>query len=227
MMRRYIITIAFILGLLPFSTALFAAGSVNADYEDGPEKMIRIFLNSGEIMDFDVAEIDSITSNSMEQMIWSFGECTSIAVEAIDSVCYISPILRLSTGSLDFGKVAVGNSKTINITMTNTGKYQETYFVMVEGVFSVEGSGQDIKILPGEAKDVVLTFQPTEADYYFSEMRVSSFSVETVCSAYRSQARVWKTTEMRQVFICHPQKWSSRWCCPTTSRKRNLEGSRS
>lgn len=177
-MRRYIITIAFILGLLPFSTALFAAGSVNADYEDGPEKMIRIFLNSGEIMDFDVAEIDSITSNSMEQMIWSFGECTSIAVEAIDSVCYISPILRLSTGSLDFGKVAVGNSKTINITMTNTGKYQETYFVMVEGVFSVEGSGQDIKILPGEAKDVVLTFQPTEADYYFSEMRVSSFSVE-------------------------------------------------
>lgn len=175
-MRKTLFTLTMILGLL--AAPMILRAQTNANNEDSPKKMLRFFLNTGEMMDFDAAEIDSITTDIQTQMIWSFGECTTIDLATIDSICYITPTLRISAKELNFGKVAVGNSKTQSFCITNTGNYPETYFVMLDGVFSVEESGQDICLEPGEAKNVNLTFQPKENKSYNGEMSLSSFSAE-------------------------------------------------
>ena len=175
-MRKTLFTLTMILGLLATPMALSA--KTNAINDDSPKKMLRFFLNTREMIDFNAAEIDSITTDANTQMIWSFGECTTIDVATIDSICYITPTLRMSTQKLDFGKVEVGANKSLGFTITNTGDYPENYLVMLDGVFSVEESGQEVSLLPGESKSVSLTFQPTEIRSYSGEMMLSSFSVE-------------------------------------------------
>lgn len=175
-MRKTLFTLAMIMGLLATTMSLRAESNVSD--EDNPKKMVRFFLNTGEMMDFNAEEIDSITTDTQTQMIWSFGECTTIDVATIDSICYITPTLKMSANKLDFGKVAVGVGKSLSFTITNTGNYPETYFVMLDGVFSVEESGQEVCLQPGEAKSLDLTFQPTEIRSYSGEMRLSSFSAE-------------------------------------------------
>ena len=175
-MRKTLFTLTMILGLLATPMALSA--KTNAINDDSPKKMLRFFLNTGEMVDFNAAEIDSITTDANTQMIWSFGECTTIDVATIDSISYITPTLRMSTSKIDFGKVEVGANKSLGFTITNTGDFSETYYVMLDGVFSVEESGQEVSLLPGESKSVSLTFQPTEIRSYSGEMRLTSSSVE-------------------------------------------------
>ena len=175
-MRKALFTLTMILGLLAAPIALRA--QTNASNEDSPKKMLRFFLNTGELVDFDAAEIDSITTDIQSQMIWSFGECTTIDLATIDSICYITPTLRMSSSEMNFGKVEVGAGKSLSFTITNTGNYAETYFVMLDGIFSVKESGQEVCLQPGEAKSLDITFQPTEIRSYVGEMRLSSFSAE-------------------------------------------------
>ncbi len=175
-MRKTLFTLTMILGLLATPMALCA--QTNANNEDSPKKMLRFFLNTGEMMDFDAAEIDSITTDIQTQMIWSFGECTTIDLATIDSICYITPTLRISAKELDFGKVAVGNSKTQSFCITNTGNYPETYLPMLDGVFTVDGSGLDVTLYPGGSASLDVTFQPDEVKSFRGELRVSSFAME-------------------------------------------------
>lgn len=175
-MRKTLFTIAMIMGLLATPCVLVAQTGTSDD--DSPKKMLRVFLNTGEIIDFDAAEIDSITTDNLLQTIWSLGQSTVIDVATIDSISYITPTLRMSTPQIDFGKVEVGASKTLSFNVSNTGDYPETYSVMLDGVFSVEESGQDMTLQPGESKSVSLTFQPSEIKSYAGEMRLSSLSAE-------------------------------------------------
>ena len=175
-MRKDLFTLTMIVGLLAAPMAFRAQTS--AANEDSPKKMLRFFLNTGEMVDFNAAEIDSITTDANTQMMWLLGECTTIDVATIDSISYITPTLRMSVQELNFGKVEVGAGKSLSFTITNTGNYAETYFVMLDGVFSVEESGQDICLQPGEARSVNLTFKPQEIKSYSGEMRLTSSSVE-------------------------------------------------
>ena len=173
-MRKTLIVFVMIWGLAALTSTLCA----QTDASDNPKKMLRVFLNNGEMLDFDANMIDSITNNAQTQTIWTFFDSTAIDVTNIDSICYMTPTLKLSAREMDFGKVKVGNGKTLSFCITNTGKYPETYYAMVEGVFTVEGSGMDVLLPPGGSAELEVTFQPDEVKWFFGEMRVASHAVE-------------------------------------------------
>ena len=72
-MRRFLFILSLILGLQTLSLQLFA--------DDGQRKSIRLFLKTGETMDFNTAEVDSITSTLDVQKIWKGDQFLSIATE--------------------------------------------------------------------------------------------------------------------------------------------------
>ena len=152
-MRKFLFLLSLLCGLL----ANFS--QVKAD--SGQDKTIRFFLNTGELLDFDATLIDSITTTAGQQTIWFSDTCRSIAVEEIDSIWYMTPALKLTTKSLNFGKVAVGNRKMLTATITNMSEFPETYFMLADGVFSATNSGKDFLIAAGESQSVELYFEPT------------------------------------------------------------------
>ena len=107
---------------------------------------LRIFLNNGEILSYTAAAIDSITMTNENQTIWTDDTCYTIAVAEIDSVWYVSPVLRLIAPTCDFGKVAVGNGKKKSVTLVNTGQYDESYTILTDGVFSAAGSAASVPL---------------------------------------------------------------------------------
>ena len=146
--------------------------------ESDQPKIVRIFLNDGNRWDFLSSEIDSITANPTTQKVWKDGSFTSFDIETIDSIWYMSPTLRLTTTSLNFGKVAVGNAKTIHANMTNSGDYPERYMMLTGGGFSVKNAAQETLILPGESMNVELTFTPTDSIDYSSILSIVSESID-------------------------------------------------
>ena len=178
-MRRIISTMTIIFGFLSFASSLFATSSkIKNVPDDDPQKMIRVFLNTGDTKDFNVSEIDSITTTTEEQRIWHAGEYESFAFESIDSIWYIYPSLKLSVNDLGFGKVAVGNEKTMAVAFTNTGEYTESYILLADGVFSAEGSGQEFVIDAGESVNLNLTFKPANETSYYGSLMVYSSSID-------------------------------------------------
>lgn len=169
-MRRFLFILSLILGLQTLSLQLFA--------DDGQRKSIRLFLKTGETMDFNTAEVDSITSTLNIQKIWKGDKFLSIATEDIDSIIYISPLLKVSLKEMNFGKVAVGNGKKAIMTITNTGDYTESYFVYAEGVFKADNSGKEFSIGAGESLDLEVLFKPTDAVSYTSKLLVASDAIE-------------------------------------------------
>lgn len=146
--------------------------------EDDSRKLIRIFLNNGEILDFDTSEIDSITTASGMQRIWRNETFRTFAFEEIDSIWYMSPTLRLTTTGLNFGKVALGNAKTILATLTNSGQNPEKYMMLTGGGFSVKNAAQKMLIMPGESMNVELTFTPTDSIVYSNILSISSQAID-------------------------------------------------
>lgn len=169
-MRRFLFILSLILGLQTLSLQLFA--------DDGQRKSIRLFLKTGETIDFNAAEVDSITSTLDVQKIWKGDQFLSIATEDIDSIIYISPLLKVSLKEMNFGKVAVGNGKKAIMTITNTGDYTESYFVYAEGVFKADNSGKEFSIGAGESLDLEVLFKPTDAVSYTSKLLVASDAIE-------------------------------------------------
>ena len=135
---------------------------------------IRIFLNTGETIDMDAAKISDITFTTKEQMVFYNGLHRRYDIETIDSVWYISPVLRLTKETFDFGKVAVGCSRGSTLTIKNTGVYPEVYSFFADGVFSAEGSGRYYTIEAGQAQSIELLFRPYDTIPYDGEFMVSS-----------------------------------------------------
>ncbi len=152
----------------------FHAIPLNLCAQDESEKKLRIFLNTGELIDFNASEVDSITATSQSQLIWKGNVSQSFSIEEIDSILYIYPSLKVSTREMNFGKVAVGNKKSIWITITNTSKYKETFFLFVEGVFKARNSGRNFSINPGESLDMEIEFMPSNTEFYSSKLLLSS-----------------------------------------------------
>lgn len=169
-MRKLLFILSLIGGLLAVPTNLMA--------DEGQKKSIRLFLNTGELLDFDAEDIDSITFTSNVQTIWYDDTCRTIAIETIDSIWYMSPTLKLTTQSLDFGKVAVGNARTLTAMLTNTSNYLETYMTLGNSPFSVQASAKEITILPGESRNIELTFAPTDSIAYEGMFSIASSSVD-------------------------------------------------
>ncbi|MBQ9669343.1 MAG: hypothetical protein IJV45_11485 [Prevotella sp.] len=165
-MRKLLFALSLIGGLLSVPAGLMA--------DDGQKNRIRLFLSDGERLDFDAAIVDSITTSATVQTVWYADTCRTIPIEAIDSIWYMSPTLRLSAGSLNFGKVAVGNAKTVSASLTNTGDYLEHYMMLAGGAFRVNGAAQDIVLLPGLSVDVELTFAPTDSVAYSDVLSIAS-----------------------------------------------------
>ena len=146
--------------------------------ENSQQRIVKMFLHDGDILDFNSSEIDSITATLTIQKVWHDGSFISIAIEDIDSIWYVYPSLRITTKGMDFGKVAVGNRRIANVTIVNTGDYPETYTLLADGVFSAEGSGQEFTIDGGEAKDITLTFRPEVVMYYSGVLTLSSSAID-------------------------------------------------
>ena len=166
-MRKLLFILSLIGGLLSVPTNLMAD-------EGQKKKTIRMFLNTGEQLDFDANVIDSMTFTSDAQTIWYDDTCRTVAIEVIDSIWYMTPTLRLTTQSLDFGKVAVGNKKTGFITLTNTGQFVENFFLLANGVFSAPLSGRNFKIAVGESQSVELSFEPEDSITYNGNLFLQS-----------------------------------------------------
>ncbi len=162
-MRRFLFCFSLLLCVCLAPVSAFAA-------DDERPHTVRLFLNDGERLDFSSAEVDSITMTPEAHCIWMAGTCTRIAIERIDSIWYITPTLRLSTASLDFGTVAVGNAKTVAVTLTNTGDYPETYIVLADGVFSASQSAMESTVNAGMSHGIELSFAPGEVKSYSSAM---------------------------------------------------------
>lgn len=169
-MRKLLFIMFLIGGMLSIPTTLLA--------DEGQKKTIRLFLNSGDLLDFDAEDIDSITTTVDSQTFWYAGTSRTIAIETIDSIWYISPTLKMTTDGLNFGKVAVGNIKKGYVTLTNTGQYPETYFLMADGIFSTSVSGKNIKINAGEAQSIELTFEPEDSVAYSGNLMLRSNAFE-------------------------------------------------
>ena len=165
-MRKLLFILSLIGGLLSVPTNLMA--------DEGQKKTIRMFLNTGEQLDFDAEDIDSITNTFETQTIWYSGTSRAVAIESIDSIWYISPALKLTTDGLNFGKVAVGNKKMNVVTLTNTSDYTENYFLLADGVFSTANSGKNLTIAAGESQSVELTFEPTDTVAFTGSLILTS-----------------------------------------------------
>ena len=168
-MKKYLLSLLFLLCFQSLSMSLFA--------QEEPEKKLRVFLNTGNIVDFKASEVDSITSTTQSQSIWRGGISQSFSTDEIDSILYVSPFLKVSVNDMNFGKVAVGKTKKISITITNTSKYNETYFLYADGVFEAQNSGHYFTINAGESVDREVAFKPTEKELYSSKLLLYSSAV--------------------------------------------------
>lgn len=139
---------------------------------------LRIFLSNGEILSYPAAAIDSITMTDESQTIWADDTTYTIPVAEIDSVWYVSPVLRLIAPTTDFGKVAVGNGKTMSVVLINTGQYDENYTLLADGVFSAAGSGHEFIIAPGETHLIDVTFRPKGLSPYKGMLTLSSAAID-------------------------------------------------
>jgi hypothetical protein len=157
--------------------ALFSF-SEKALADDGDKKTLRYFMSTGEVIDFDASRIDSITSTVDQLHLWIGNFCQTFIVEDIDSVWYMSSTLRLSTPSIDFGKVAIGSKKRSGVSVTNTGLYPETYRVFADGIFSAKWSGIDITIGAGQTLDLDVTFSPLQTIKYTGSLSLLSSAAD-------------------------------------------------
>lgn len=164
--------ILLLLSCMPVFTAL-----AQTTDDDLRQNLLRLFLNDGRTLDFNATEIDSITATTNVQRIWQPDTCHSIPLAAIDSVWYISPVLRVSMPEPDFGKVFVGSGKSNLLTITNTGNYPESYLLFAGGSFSVEGSGHYFPVQAGQSVCIKVNFQPQDEQNYHATLLLSSASV--------------------------------------------------
>ncbi|MBQ8128010.1 MAG: hypothetical protein IJ176_06400 [Prevotella sp.] len=170
-MRTILLALTLLAGMLSAPTALSA--------DDGQKKTIRLFLSDGQLLDFDADEVDSITTSATVQTVWYADTCRTVDIATIDSIWYMSTTLRLSAAAgLNFGKVAVGNSKTVTTTLTNLSDYPEHYMMLTGGAFSTKGAARELLILPGESADVELTFVPTDSIAYTGLLSIASSALD-------------------------------------------------
>lgn len=169
-MRKILFVLCLISGFFSIPYNLMA--------DEGQKKTIRLFLNDGQLLEFDASSVDSITTNSTSQTIWYTDTCRTFALEDIDSIWYMSPTLRLTSTNLSFGKVAIGNTKTILATLTNSGQYPERYMMLTGGGFSVKNAAREMIIMPGESMNVELMFTPTDSIAYSNMLSIVSQAID-------------------------------------------------
>lgn len=169
-MRKILFVLCLISGFFSIPCNLMA--------DEGQKKTIRLFLNDGQLLEFDASTVDSITTNSTSQTIWYTDTCRTFALDDIDSIWYMSPTLKLTSTSLNFGKVAIGNAKTILATLTNSGQYPERYMMLTGGGFSVKNAAREMLIMPGESMNVELTFTPTDSIAYSNMLSIVSQAID-------------------------------------------------
>ncbi|MBR5687710.1 MAG: hypothetical protein IKX36_07110 [Prevotella sp.] len=216
-MRKFLLFPVLALCLLSVSTSLYAQ-------EDGEQKKVRMFLNDGDILDFNYSEIDSITATPTIQKVWKDGNFTSISIENIDSIWYVFPTLRITAKDLDFGKVAVGNSKTTTVTLNNDGQYPESYFLWADGVFSAKGSGMEFTIGAGEAQDVELTFSPESTTFYSGKLILSSNAIDNGLLDMPIYGRGVATENDEKLTVLTPEETDFEIILPDGVSANDLEG---
>ncbi|MCR5066030.1 MAG: hypothetical protein K6A67_09735 [Bacteroidales bacterium] len=171
-MRRIIFTLILTSILLSIPFHMMA--------DEGLERnnIVRFFLHSGETLDFNAALIDSIATTATWQTVWYEDTCRMLSVKAIDSICYLSPVLRLTTRQLDFGKVAVGNAKSLTVTITNQGKYPESYSLFADGVFKASDLGDTITLAAEESREQEVIFVPIDTIPYSGNLLLLSNAID-------------------------------------------------
>lgn len=196
-MRHILFSVLLLLGILSVPRSLLA--------QDEPVKILRFYMNTGEMIDFNATEVDSITTTSQSQLVWKGEVSQSFTIGEIDSIVYVFPSLKVSIGEMNFGKVAVGNKKTSSITITNTGKYRETFYLYSEGVFKALNSGRNFAIEAGESLDMEVMFKPTETKYYSSKLLLSSSAVQNGELSLPVAGRGVGTISEEEEFILPPE----------------------
>ena len=111
-----------------------------------------------------------------------FQEQVTISSDASNGTQYISlsgstkqqttekPTISVSPGSIDFGTVEVGQSKTETFTVYNTGKVNLAFYIStIRNDFSLPESGQSFTLVAGSSKTFSVTFRPTVKDKSYSE----------------------------------------------------------
>jgi hypothetical protein len=141
------------------------------------DQTVRFFMASGEMIDLNATMIDSITHHDDMQLVWMPDTCLRIYESEIDSVVYMSPVLRLSASVLNFGKIAVGYERTMTATLTNTGDYPESFMLMGDNNFLVKAQGRELTLGAGRSVDIELTFSPTDSISYNGWFILSSHSI--------------------------------------------------
>jgi len=86
------------------------------------------------------------------------------------------PHIQVSPASLDFGRLAVGATKQLGLTIQNTGAAPLTVQTITKGsgVFSVSSSPLPCTIVPGGQQAVTVTFAPVAANAISDNLRIAS-----------------------------------------------------
>jgi len=178
MKKKYFIY-SVILGV--FSLLVFTHQDAKAtDSNDSLEnsKSIRVFKKGGQTVDFESSEVDSITTTTTMQKIWSKGVATSIPLNEIDSIWYMNPNIEVESKKIDFGLVELGVKKTYPLVVTNKGKYKERIRANCEGDFSIMSSDEEFTIEPGQSLTLDVMFTPSKERAVNGTVSLKSSGIE-------------------------------------------------
>ncbi len=111
-----------------------------------------------------------------------FQETVTISSDASNGTQYVSltgsskqqateyPLISVSPGSINFGTIEVGKSKTESFTVYNTGKVKLTYSIQsLHSDFDVAESGKTFTLSAGGSKSFSVKFTPSVKDRDYSE----------------------------------------------------------
>lgn len=164
------------IGFIPLSNRFLVAGNgsgqlVNAD---GTLSGTSFVIFGGQGSCFTPSPVPGVAFNPLANqflVVWEKGCDIFGQFVLIESTSL--PVLFLSPSSLEFGTVAVGSSKDLNITVQNTGGGTLTGSSITSAPFSIVGSNS-FSLTANESKVITVRFSPTSAATFNGNVNFTS-----------------------------------------------------
>jgi hypothetical protein len=133
-------------------------------------------IKSGEVVNFAVKFAPDEGGSFHDRLVFIFRETSPVIIElsGTGSASTNPAVINFSQSSVNFGEVMVGEVKSFNVSVTNTGGQPSTVLALdvpTEG-FEVSNFSTSTDVTPGETEYLVIRFMPTEAKSYSGTIAV-------------------------------------------------------
>lgn len=140
-------------------------------YED---RTVRFFMKNGDTIDYDAEDIDSITSTIEFHRIWKNGAATNVYISDIDSIWYMVPRLGVSSERLNYGTVALDETKIRTLSITNNNSFPETVSISDCKNFTRSIGDSQIVLGPNETISIDFIYTPKRIEEIENTIRITS-----------------------------------------------------